>query len=173
MSPEASYVNLRVCFALAAFVALFFAVSACGTGVRTPLGDIYWTQFQQHRQAAREEAAARYRYCPEGGCLIRLEKVQIEPLAVQRGESLSVITTFTLLTAEEGPIPVTISRDLLRGREFLGRIKEITTTQANGTWSQKVDFTMPPGAGPGLYTLATRISTPYGSHRMDTQFTVK
>ncbi len=158
---------------LVAFWGLLLLVPACETGVRTPIGDIYWTQFQQQRQAAREEAAARYRYCPEGGCIIRLESVQVEPGAPRRGEALTVTTSYTLLTAEEVPIPVTISRELWEGSRSLGKIKEITTSNPNGTWSQRVEFPLPEVLKPGTYTLVTRIHTPYGFDSKNTPFTVK
>lgn len=154
------------------FLGMLLALSACETGVRTPIGDIYWTQFQQQRQAAREEAAARYNYCPEGGCVIRLESVQVEPAAPRRGGTLTVITSYTLLTADEVPIPVTVSRELLLGNKSLGKIKEISTSNPNGTWTQRVDFPLPADAGPGTYTLVTRIHTPYGFDSKNTPFTV-
>lgn len=146
-------------------------MAACGTGLRTPLGEIYWTQFKQQRQMARDEAAARYNYCPEGGCLIRLEDIEVRPAVSRRGDTLAVTTTYTLLTAQELAVPVTISRELFFAGKSLGRIKEISTTQGNGTWNQQVHFALPASAAPGTYTLVTRISTPYGSDRKSTQFT--
>jgi hypothetical protein len=146
---------------------------ACETGVRTPIGDIYWTQFQQQRQAAREEAVARYNYCPEGGCVIRLESVEVQPALPARGEPLQVTIAYTLLTAQDTPIPVTISRELALGGKSLGRVKDTITTQGNGTWSQRVDFSLPAGAPPGLYTMVTRINSPYGSDSKSIQFTVR
>lgn len=152
---------------------LSILLTGCANGVRTPLGDIVWTRYQSEKQLSREAAAARANYCPTSGCIIRLESVEVTPSQVRRGGTLTTVATYTLLTAEEVSIPVTISRELYFGGKSLGRVRDTLTTNLNGTWTEKVDFPLPADAQPGLYTLVTRISTGYGSDQRGREFTVQ
>ncbi len=133
---------------------------------------IVWTRWQTQKQQAREEAVARHNYCPTGGCVIRLEKVQIDRQRATRGDTLSLTTTYTILTPEDVPIPITISRELLYKGESLGRVQAINSNNKNGTYVQNIDFTLPADAASGTYTVVTRVSTGYGMDEKPLEFTV-
>jgi hypothetical protein len=155
---------------LAFFGLLGLSVSA---QVRTPLGDFIWNRYQEEKQMTREEAVARYNYCPTSGCVIRFEDVQVSPASARPGDTLSLTTTYTLLTATDTPIPVSITREIFYQGKSLGQTKVLSTRNLNGTWTQKVDFPVARDATPGVYTLVSRISTGYGSDEKSAQFTVR
>ena len=137
-----------------------------------PGGGVRWTRYQTQKEQAREQAVARYNYCPTGGCVVRLEDVQISPSRAEKGDTLTLTTTYTILTPENVPIPLTISRNLLYQGKSLGQVKAMNARNKNGTYTQKIDFTLPAGAVPGIYTLVTRISTGYGQDEKMLEFSV-
>jgi hypothetical protein len=133
---------------------------------------VVWTRYQTQKLQAREEAVARHNYCPTGGCVIRLEEVQIKPKRATRGDTLTLTTTYTILTPENVPIPLTISRELLLGGKSLGRVQAMNANNKNGTYVQNIDFTLPADAEPGTYTVVTRVSTGYGMDEKPLEFSV-
>lgn len=133
---------------------------------------IVWTRWQTQKQQAREEAVARHNYCPTGGCIIRLEKVEIDPVRATKGDTLTLTTIYTILTPEDVPIPITITRELLYKGKSLGRVQAMNADNKNGTYVQNIDFTLPADAAPGTYTVVTRITTGYGMDEKPLEFTV-
>lgn len=150
-----------------------FGLAACGGGVRTPIGDVVWTRYQQERKLTREEVIARHNYCPTSGCIIRLEDVHVRPSSTRPGDTLTLTTTYTILTAEDTPIPVAVTREIFYQGKSLGQTRAVNTRNLNGTWTQKVDFPLAADATPGIYTLVTRINTGYGADEKSVQFAVR
>jgi hypothetical protein len=137
----------------------------------TPWG-IRWDEPQESRAASREQAVSKYNYCPTGGCMLRLDSVQVRPLRARKGESLTLTTSYTILTPEQTSIPVTISREIFFQGKSLGKTKEMESRKANGTWTQEVNFTLPDNASAGDYTLVTTMGAPYGMDSKNAQFSV-
>jgi hypothetical protein len=149
-----------------------FCLSASAQ-VRTPLGDFRWTRYQEERKLTREQAVAKDNYCPTSGCVIRLDDVQIRPFSARPGATLTLTTTYTLLTAEDTPIPVSITREMFYQGQSLGVTKALQTRNLNGTWTNQVEFPLAKDATPGTYTLVTRINTGYGRDEKTVQFAVQ
>jgi len=137
----------------------------------TPWG-FRWGEPRETRAATREEAVARYNYCPTGGCVLRLDSVQVRPLRARKGEGLTLTTVYTILTPEQTSIPVSISREIFFKGKSLGKTKEMESRKANGTWTQEVNFSLPDNATPGDYTMVTTVSAPYGMDSKNAQFSV-
>jgi len=134
---------------------------------------IVWDRWQTQKRQAREEVVARYNYCPTGGCVIRLEDVQINPVRASKGDTLTLTTTYTILTPENVPIPLTISRELFYQGKSLGRVQAMNADNKNGTYVQNIDFTLPADAAPGAYTVVTRVTTGYGMDEKPLEFKVE
>jgi len=81
-------------------------------------------------------------------------------------------TTYTILTPEQVSLPVAITREIFYQEKSLGRTKSIESRVYNGTRTQKIDFTLPANATPGIYQLITKISTGYGTAQDRTDFQV-
>jgi hypothetical protein len=137
-----------------------------------PAGGFVWSRFQTQKIEERETAVAKHNYCPTGGCLIRLDEVELKPVKVFRGDTLSLTTKFTILTPENVPIPITISRELVYKEKSLGRVKAMNSNNKNGTYLQTMNFTIPADAEPGVYTLITRVSTGFGMGEKSLEFLV-
>jgi hypothetical protein len=136
-------------------------------------GDFRWTRYQEEKKRTREEAVAKYNYCPTGGCVIRLEEVHVRPSSARPGDTMTLTTTYTLLTATDTPIPVSITREMFYQGKSLGQTKALSTRNLNGTWTQKVEFPLASDSTPGIYTLVTRINTGYGRDEKSVQFAVQ
>ena len=127
----------------------------------------FWGNSREQRLQNRENIIAREGYCPSGGCVLRLDKVQIKPDRARPGTTLLLSTTYTILTPDQIGLPVSITRTIFYQGKSLGRTKSVDMRRNNGTWTQEINFTLPADAKPGTYTLITAINTAYG-RAMDT-----
>jgi hypothetical protein len=127
---------------------------------------------REDSRIGREDIIAREGYCPTGGCVLRLDKVEVRPNRVRRGGSMVLSTTYTILTPEQVSLPVAITREIFYQEKSLGRTKSIESRVYNGTRTQEIDFTLPANAAPGIYQLITKISTGYGTAQDRTDFQV-
>jgi len=132
----------------------------------------FWGASREDSRLGREDIIAREGYCPTGGCVLRLDKVEVKPNRARRGATLLLSTTYTLLTPEQVAIPVAITREIFYQEKSLGRTKSIESRVYNGTRTQEIDFTLPANAAPGIYQLITKISTGYGTAQDRTDFQV-
>ena len=138
-----------------------------------PAGGIVWDRYQTQKIEERETTIARHNYCPTGGCVIRLEEVRLQPVETAPGSTLTLTTKFTILTPDNLPIPINISREIMFRGKSLGRVKAMNSNNKNGTYEQDLQFTLPSDAAPGVYTLITRVSTGYGMDEKHLEFFVK
>jgi hypothetical protein len=144
-------------------------------GQSGPLDDYtfgFWGASREESRLGREDIIAREGYCPTGGCVLRLDKVEVKPNRARRGATLLLSTTYTLLTPEQIAIPVAITREIFYQEKSLGRTKSIESRVYNGTRVQQIDFTLPASAPAGIYQLITKISTGYGTAQDRTDFQV-
>jgi len=128
---------------------------------------------REDSRIGREDIIAREGYCPTGGCVLRLDKVEVRPNRVRSGGTTQLSTTYTILTPEQVALPVAITREIFYQGKSLGRTKSIESRVYNGTRTQYVDFTLPANAAPGIYELITKISTGYGTAQDRTDFQVE
>jgi len=133
----------------------------------------FWGASREESRLGREDIIAREGYCPTGGCVLRLDKVDIRPNRARGGATLQLSTTYTILTPEQVALPVAISREIFYQEKSLGRTKSIESRVYNGTRTQHIDFTLPANAAPGIYQLVTKISTGYGTAHDRTDFQVE
>jgi hypothetical protein len=132
----------------------------------------FWGASREESRLGREDIIAREGYCPSGGCVLRLDKVEVRPNRVRQGGTLRLATTYTILTPEQVAIPVAITREIFYQGKSLGKTKSLESRVYNGTRTQQVDFTLPGNAAPGIYQLITKISTGYGTAQDRTDFQV-
>lgn len=168
MTPKLHRLPLLLCSWLT-----LSGLAGCYAPVQTPIGEVVWTRYQQEKRMTREEAIARHNYCPSSGCIIRLEDVQVRPAAARPGDTMLLTTTYTILTPEDLPIPISITREIFFQGKSLGQTKAVITRNPNGTWTQTIDFPLARDAVPGIYTLVTRIDSGYGRDEKSVQFAVR
>jgi hypothetical protein len=156
-------------------IGLFLNVLPAQAQSKGFLGDFtfgFYGNNQEQQRQNREDVIARQGYCPTGGCILSLDKVEVKPNRARAGDTLVLNTTYTILTPEQVALPVSITRDIYYHDKSLGRTKSVDMRRKNGTWTQDIDFTLPANATPGTYTLVTSINTPYGTAQNTTKFQV-
>ena len=131
-----------------------------------------WGTYSDVMRQDREAAVAKHNYCPTSGCVVRLDKLTVTPKRMQRGRYGTIALTYTVLTAEDTGIPVTINREIFYQGRSLGKTSSRNMRTPNGTFDQEVAFTLPDNSTPGQYTLKTRISTGFGQDEKSVEFTV-
>ncbi len=154
---------------------LTLSISAAQAQPGGLFNDFTWGFYGNSREDSRmgrEDIIAREGYCPTGGCVLRLDRVEIKPNRAKRGQTLLLATTYTILTPEQIAIPVAITREIFYQGKSLGRTKSIESRRYNGTWTQQIDFTLPGDAAPGIYRLVTLITTGYGTAQDMAEFQV-
>jgi len=164
----------QVCLSVLLWLGLSLFISV-PQGRSGPLDDFtfgFWGASREESRLGREDIIAREGYCPTGGCVLRLDKVEVKPNRVRRGATLLLSTTYTILTPEHVALPVAITREIFYQEKSLGRTKSIENRVYNGTRTQQIDFTLPASAAPGIYQLVTKISTGYGTAQDRTDFQV-
>ncbi len=131
-----------------------------------------WGTYKNELRQDREAAVAQHNYCPTSGCVVRLDKLAVTPNRVPRGRYATIALTYTILTADDTGIPVTISREIFYQGRSLGKTSSKNMRTPNGTFDQEVAFSLPDKSAPGQYTLKTRISTGFGQDEKSLDFTV-
>ena len=134
---------------------------------------VLWGSSRNYHRLNREEAVARDNYCPTGGCVVRLDKVSVEPRRVAPGDTLQLKTSYTLLTPEKVGIQVTITRQIFFQGRPLGTTKSTDSSVHNGAIDQVVNFQLPADAKPGVYTLVTVVNTGFGHDQRTIEFQVQ
>ena len=71
---------------------LFYANTETGAQViKTPLGEYTWGYFGGSRESqgmSREDVIAREGSCPTGGCVLKLDQVEVRPSRARKGDIL-------------------------------------------------------------------------------------
>ena len=105
------------------------------------LSDYTWGAFGASREESRlgrEDIIAREGYCPTGGCVLRLDKVEVKPNRARKGGTVMLSTTYTILTPEQVSLPVAITREIFYQGKSLGRTKSMESRVYNGTRTQEI-----------------------------------
>jgi hypothetical protein len=167
---------LLLSLSLLILVGLLYANTETGAQVvKTPLGEYSWGYFGGSRESlgvSREDVIVREGSCPTGGCVLKLDQVEVRPSRAHPGDTLKLTTIYTILTPEQQAIPVSITREILFQGKLLGQTKSMDSGKLNGSWTQEIDFTLPADARPGVYTLRTKVTTGYGDRQKDVTFEV-
>jgi hypothetical protein len=164
----------QVCLSVFLWLGLSLVISV-PQGQSGPLDDFtfgFWGNSREESRMGREDIIAREGYCPTGGCVLRLDKVEVKPNRARKGATLRLSTTYTILTPEQVALPVAITREIFYHEKSLGRTKSLESRVYNGTRTQEIDFTLPADAAPGIYQLVTKITTGYGTAQDRTDFQV-
>jgi hypothetical protein len=134
--------------------------------------ELRWGTYNDIRREDRESAAAKHNYCPTGGCVVRLDKLAITPNRIQRGRYATLTLSYTILTADDIGVPVTISREIIYQGRSVGKTSSRNMRTPNGTFDQELAFNLPENSPPGKYTLKTKISTGFAQDEKSIDFTV-
>ena len=136
------------------------------------IGGALYARHQNQQMRNASMAAQQYSYTPASGTMVDINDVRTSPTTVRPGQNVDMVMTYTVLTPENAPTRVTLVREVRQGGRMLGQPYQVQATNANGTFQDRVGFTVPRDAGPGTYSVSNRVLTPWGSSERTSYFTV-
>jgi hypothetical protein len=148
-------------------------VGAAAGGLLGGVGGYLYAEHRNSEIQSSQAAAQSYNYTPQQGNVVAIDSVDASPPTVGRGQQENLSVTYTILTPANAPVSVTLVREVRFGGQLLGQPYQTTVTNANGTYSDSVAYSLPNNATPGTYTVTTRVTSSYGNSQKDAYFTVQ
>jgi len=136
------------------------------------LGGVGGYLYARHRnsQISSQQAAS---YQPSQGNVVSVDSASASPSTVSPGQQVNLGMQYTILTPSNTPVSVTLIREVRYNGQLLGQPYQTTVSNANGTFTDSVAYSLPSNASPGNYTVTSRLSSSYGSGQRDAYFTVQ
>jgi hypothetical protein len=146
-----------------------------GAATGAIVGGVGGYLYAQHRNSQIREsraAAQAYNYSGQGN-VVAVDNVSASPSVVSPGQQVNLAMTYTILTPSNAPVSVTLVREVRLGGSLLGQPYQTTVSNANGTFSDNVAYSLPSNASPGSYTVTSRVVSSYGTSQRDSYFSVR
>jgi hypothetical protein len=147
-------------------------VGAASGAIVGGIGGALYARHMNQQMRNREVAAQQYNYSGSRGAVVDINEVRTSPSAVRPGQAVDIYTTYTILTPQDTPSQVTLYREIRRNGQIVGQPYSVQASNQNGTYQDRVAFTVPRSAPPGQYLVNNRITSPYGSAERSAYFTV-
>jgi hypothetical protein len=148
-------------------------VGAAAGGLLGGVGGYLYARHRNSEIRSQQAAAQAYNYQPAQGNVVAIDSASADPSVVRPGQQVNLGMQYTILTPSNTPISVNLVREVRFQGQLLGQPYQTTVTNANGTFSDSVAYSLPSNASPGNYTVTSRLSSSYGSSQRDAYFTVQ
>jgi hypothetical protein len=148
-------------------------IGAAAGGV---IGGVGGYLYAEHRNSEMRSAAAAsqaYNYNPSQGNVVNIDRADAAPAVVRPGQQVSLSMTYTILSPDNAPVNVTLVREMRVGGSVVGQPYQAQVTNANGSFTDNVAYTLPKNATPGTYTVTSRVITSQGSTQKESYFSVQ
>jgi len=132
--------------------------------------------YAQHKNSEirdQRAAAAAYNYQPAQGNVVNIDQAYANPSVAGPGQQVNLGMQYTILTPANAPVSLTLVREVRYQGQLLGQPYQTTVSNANGTFSDSVAYSLPSNASPGNYTVTNRVVSSYGSSQREAYFTVQ
>jgi outer membrane lipoprotein SlyB len=147
-------------------------VGAATGAIAGGVGGALYARHMNQQMRNREAAAQQYNYSSSRGAVVDINEVRATPTTVRPGQTVDIFTTYTLLTPQDAPTQVTLYRQVTHNGQVVGQPHSVQATNRNGTFQDRVGFTVPRSAPPGTYSVTNRIASNYGTAERSAYFTV-
>jgi hypothetical protein len=148
-------------------------VGAAAGGVLGGVGGYLYAQHRNSEVRSQQSAAAAYNYQPSQGNVVNIDQASADPPTVSPGQQVNLGMQYTILTPSNAPVSLTLVREVRYQGQLLGQPYQTTVSNANGTFSDSVAYSLPRNAGRGNYTVTSRLTSSYGSSQKEAYFTVQ
>ncbi len=148
-------------------------VGAAAGGLLGAVGGYLYAEHRNSETRSSQAAAQAYNYSPSQGNVVAIDRVDVSPSTVSPGHQVNLGTTYTILTPSNTPVSVNIIREVRYGGQLLGQPYQTTVSNANGTFTDNVAYSLPSNATRGNYTVTTRVVSSYGTSQRDAYFSVQ
>jgi hypothetical protein len=147
-------------------------VGAAAGGVLGGVGGYLYAQHRNSEISSGQSAAQAYNYQGQGN-VVRVDNATASPSTVRPGQQVNLGMNYTILTPSNTPVAITLQREVRYNGQLVGQPYQTTVTNANGSYSDDVGYSLPSNATPGNYTVTSRVTSSYGSSQRDSYFTVQ
>jgi hypothetical protein len=128
----------------------------------------------QNNEIRSSQAAAQYsNYNPSQGNMVSVNETSVNPSVAHPGQQVNLGMTYTVLSPDNAPTSVTLVREVHFGGQMVGQPYQATVTNANGTFTDSVAYSLPSNASFGSYTVTSRVISSYGSDQRDSFFSIQ
>ncbi len=136
------------------------------------IGGALYARHMNQQMRNRDMAAQQYNYSPNRGAMVDISDASATPSTVRPGQTVDMSMTYTVLTPDNSSTQVTLSREVRQGGRLVGQPHSTQAYNQNGTFQDRVSFTVPRDAAAGSYTVSNRLMSSYGSAERTSYFTV-
>lgn len=147
-------------------------VGAAAGGLLGGVGGYLYAEHRNSEMRSAQMAAQSYNYNPAQGALVDINRVYASPTQVRAGQQVTLGMEYTILTPNNVPVTSNLYREIRVGGAMVGQPYQTQATNANGTYSDQVNYGLPGNAQPGNYTVVSRVVNSYGSAEKISYFTV-
>jgi hypothetical protein len=147
-------------------------VGAAAGGLIGGVGGYLYAQHRNSEIASAQSAAQSYNYQGQGN-VVSVDNATASPSSVRPGQQVNLGMNYTILTPSNSPVALTLQREVRYNGQLVGQPYQTTVTNANGSYSDTVGYSLPSNATPGNYTVTNRVTSPYGTSQRDSYFTVQ
>jgi hypothetical protein len=147
-------------------------VGAAAGGLLGGVGGYLYAQHRNSEIRSAQSAAQAYNYQGQGN-VVSVDNATASPSSVRPGQQVNLGMNYTILTPSNTPVNLTLQREVRYNGQLVGQPYQTTVTNANGTFSDTVGYSLPGNATPGNYTVTNRVSSAYGTSQRDSYFTVQ
>jgi hypothetical protein len=147
-------------------------VGAAAGGLLGGIGGYLYAEHRNSEISSAQATAQSYNYSGQGN-VVAIDNVSASPSTVRAGQQVNLGMNYSILTPSNAPVSVTLVREVRFNGQMLGSPYQTTVTNANGTFSDYVNYALPSNATPGNYTVTSKVMSAYGSSQRDAYFTVQ
>jgi len=145
-------------------------VGAAAGSVVGAIGGYLYAEHMNHKAAASQSAQS---YNPEQGSMVAIDRVAAYPNQASPGGQVTLEMGYTVMTPENTPTNATLYREVRRDGVLVEQPYQVSVTNYNGSYADRVAFKLPNNAQPGTYLVTSRVSSDQGTAEQVTSFYVR
>ncbi len=136
------------------------------------LGGYLYAEHRNSLVRSRQAAAQTYNYSPTQGNLVQIDQAFASPASARPGQQITLTMGYTVLTPNDVPTQVTISREVRKDGQMVGQPYSTQVSNTNGSFTDTVNYVIPQNAPRGTYAVTNRITSSAGTAERVSYFTV-
>ncbi|MGO9619827.1 MAG: YMGG-like glycine zipper-containing protein [Desulfobaccales bacterium] len=148
-------------------------IGAAAGGLVGGVGGYLYAENRNSEIASSQAAAQSYNYNPSQGNLVKIDRVSVNPSVAHPGQQVNLETNYTILTPDNNPASVNLVWEVRYGGQLMGQPYQTTVNNANGSFTDSVEYALPNGAASGSYTVTSRVNSNYGGDQRDAYFSIQ
>jgi predicted lipid-binding transport protein (Tim44 family) len=147
-------------------------VGAATGGLLGGIGGYLYAEHRNSETRSAQAAAMANNYSGQGN-VVTVDSASANPSVVRPGQTVSLGMTYTILTPSNVPEPVSLVREVRVNGQMVGTPYQTTVNNANGTYSDYINYVLPNNATRGTYVVTNRVVSNAGTALRDSVFTVQ